>query len=134
MHPTLDTLTPRQLEMEDLVKEFMKSLGEYPEQVAAKLDEMGIKGKMGVSDSCPLANAIKREFDVCADVDYVGTGIEVDGKFITFCTPIGCDQFIQDFDKGEYPHLDELNFTKEADEPIVVERTIRNAGIQRCQF
>jgi hypothetical protein len=82
----------------------LEKLGGSPDAVARKLQEEGIRGQQGWMNACPIANFIKKRFEVIRiDVrKYL-----IDCEVGMFETPDAIAQFIDRFDKDYYPELQE---------------------------
>lgn len=91
--------------------EQLESLGNKPEDIARSLKGRGYKGIRGKSDACPLANFIKAAFKVTPNVS--GDNLIVNqredwGQVTTeVAHPNPVHDFIMNFDKGDYPELEE---------------------------
>ncbi len=88
--------------------EAIQALGETPEQVTAKLSEMGIKGYRQMASSCPVAKYL----NACG-FPHVTVGStanlyqDADKHYSDQChhLPAGVKQWICDFDDGKYPEF-----------------------------
>ncbi len=83
----------------------LKNLGGTSEEIAKNLDGYGIRGKRCVCLNCPLTNYLKKNGYPEAEVIYYTFRLQSfhAGKNL----PHQCSQFIQDFDTGKYPCLEE---------------------------
>lgn len=88
------------------------ALGTTPEEVAAKLSDLGLRGFRGSSVDCPVARYVRASVDgamtcdVQADSDdevYVRASRK-DGLVDTFA-PAAAYGFVLKFDLGDYPDL-----------------------------
>ena len=43
------------------LEQYLRFLGSTPDEIAATLEQQGIKGEIGFVDRCPIANAINKE-------------------------------------------------------------------------
>lgn len=93
--------THKKLNKQTLFK-FYSSLGTCSADIAKKLIKLGIKGEIGDGEYCPLANLGRAHFgvDITVDCNIRGQGVFID-------TPYACEAFIEDFDDGAYPQLED---------------------------
>lgn len=101
---------------EDGVREALRALGDGSEDVAGRLEQLGIKGFRDDDCSCPVANYLRKTFPDIETVwvlrdnvfieayqtDEFGFGLPV--KFDT-SNPDPVSAFVGDFDAGIYPEL-----------------------------
>lgn len=101
-----------------LVSEYLKSLGETPDAVAASLRAQGIKGKKGSRCLCPILNGIYKACpDYWSGLQIVNGSKDKDGNW-HYCATLNDAQimdphlpqpvmnFIGNFDEGKYPDLE----------------------------
>lgn len=86
------------------LKDAIKELGASSKSVAAKLKRLGIKGERGSADSCPVANFLKKRF-VDDEIEVDGARVQVNGVSIE--APRFIADFVDRFDSGNYPEVDE---------------------------
>ena len=87
--------------------------GATSQDVAQSLRNMGIKGCCGSSFSCPLVRGAKARFGGIPDfrVPVVGTGRLIygtGGPHVPVLLPDACREFVEQFDTGVYPDLEDL--------------------------
>jgi hypothetical protein len=84
------------------IRKALAYLGRTPTAIAAKLKEMGIKGRKIVPSRCPIAQYVRGAFPV-AFVSAGTTFLFVNDFEVTTSRTI--TRFIKGFDKGKYPEL-----------------------------
>jgi hypothetical protein len=89
------------------VGNFLKGLGSGPNKIAENLKEMQIKGRIGNSDECALAKAIKKNFKGLKNLDVSGGDVSFQHKGEDYYVniPAACSKFIDKFDDGDYPDI-----------------------------
>jgi hypothetical protein len=99
------------LTQKEQVKIKLQELGDKPTVIAGRLDYMGIKGVVGSTHTCPLANYLKACFP--------GLEFSVDGQEVEFICDVDSLEettlslslsreqglFVSDFDDGFFPQL-----------------------------
>lgn len=94
------------------IRNFLKSLGETPNEIAQSIENMGVLGYRHDCHKCPIARAIMRKFGT------LGSYASVRSKTIVFVHECGRTEplyidlsyaavigFISQFDLGVYPKL-----------------------------
>jgi hypothetical protein len=89
-------------DMKDLL-ERLNSLGNHPDQVAAKLQAKGVKGRPHIGCDCALARYLASEYPGHS-FEVSNVQVEIDGEGRAYL-PSGCRLFIREFDQGGYPEL-----------------------------
>lgn len=94
-------------DLEGFRKAVISELGNTPKAIATKLKSLKIKGERNEASSCPLANYL----------DYRGlSAVRVAGNFeleteigdtLEIEMPKAYHTFVEKFDNGDYPELDE---------------------------
>jgi len=90
------------------LKAALKELGSGKNKIAETLKAKRVKGDVGDSESCPIANYVKRVFPKAASVEVEGGTIDVcwgADDCISVDTPKAVNDFIGDFDESHYPDL-----------------------------
>lgn len=90
------------------VEAFLRGLGRSSNQVAESLKKMGIKGARCIPQSCPLAEAIRRECGakfVHVGGEAVAYRTDATEPYTPVLAPAPCVDFIRTFDRGGYPEL-----------------------------
>lgn len=88
------------------IQSFLASLGSTKEEVAARLVEMGIKGRRNLADSCPVANAANDHLPPRHWGYYVHIQENSQVKLNSLVAPDPVRDFVLAFDAGEFPELD----------------------------
>lgn len=93
---------------QEMVVNDLKKLGKTADQVAESLVKAKVKGNKLNGNGCPLANWFVKSYKV--DTVSVAVGdIEVNGVSLsTPAIPKAIDKFIDRFDDGHYPNLEEV--------------------------
>lgn len=89
---------------ETAVLEALAELGTTSSEIAAKLEAAGVKGRRHAADACPIANYLARRFGqrfTCYDV------VLCNGEPVGY-PPAPVFDFIQKYDFGTYPQLEDL--------------------------
>jgi len=95
---------------DEVLRDFLESLGNSPDEVASNLASKGIKGSRSVSVSCPVTNVVKKYFET----DNVSTGLSLcsvnvltdyEGPSAQVELPYSVQVFVFRFDNGEFPEL-----------------------------
>lgn len=82
--------------------------GENYLHVARVLGNRRIKGKKGDALHCPIANYLREEFgDDCSPSVGSSIIVTIDGVRVEADLPRSCNDFIQHFDNGDIPKLEE---------------------------
>lgn len=82
------------------------ALGDEPEDVAESLYNLGYKGERCNAAHCPVAHYLKQKLG--EPTLWVDCGeVALPGEHDTLETPAAVFDFIQRFDFGEYPELEE---------------------------
>jgi hypothetical protein len=90
------------------IKKDLKVLGRSSKQIAAKLQELGIKGKQINSRSCPIANYLSScgYEDVIVEEEDIESYTTTDLLYIYLnIRKTAISTFIRNFDNGKYPEL-----------------------------
>lgn len=99
------------------VSDYLKSLGNTADEVAASLERQGIKGVIGSSCHCPILNAIYKACpDYWSGLRIVNGSKRGDGHWSYYATlddpqimdpqlPQPVMDFAGEFDQGKYPNL-----------------------------
>jgi hypothetical protein len=102
-----DIVNPEKTLGDFLTERLEDELGYDKYFIAAKLEDLGIKGDRNEDTSCPLATYLEGEgFSFCS-VDSKTITVETEnGVGISVKTPKPFAEFVKAFDKGEFPELD----------------------------
>jgi hypothetical protein len=90
------------------LKTALKELGSGKNKIAEALKAKRIKGDVGDSESCPIANYVKRVFPKAASIEVEGGTVDVcwgEDDCISVDTPKAVNDFISSFDESLYPDL-----------------------------
>lgn len=101
------TQTKDRLKLGAKLRNALRGLGNSPYEVASKLEQLGIKGKLGDIYSCPISNFVKSKLD-CDSVQTDLNSVDIlrNGHYIAFCTPNPIiREFIKKFDDKEFKEL-----------------------------
>lgn len=83
------------------LQDFFASLGKTTSEVAATLEDQGIRGTH-MPDACPLSNAASSFFGVCIHVSgSLAWADNMEGIYLHD----GCKHFVWTYDAGRYPEL-----------------------------
>jgi hypothetical protein len=86
------------------LENFLKSLGNTSDEVAAKLRKWGIKGKQWDGRCCPLTNACKKKFrGFSGHTGYLW----VDATPIRVQMTRVLREFVTRYDRGDFPDLNQ---------------------------
>lgn len=94
------------------ITEWLQGLGDTPEAVAASLAALGVKGRRGITDACPVVVGIRRCCDLPWGVPYA-VGVPYGGYRLTYLDvqindprlPQAVAAFMGDFDHGAFPEV-----------------------------
>lgn len=90
--------------MEEKVTGLLEQLGNNPDDIAAKLLELGCRGYRKNAACCPVANYLKKTITDVLKVGVVpGLYIRINSEIIPISTHLS--SFIYAFDRGDYPKL-----------------------------
>lgn len=87
------------------IEEALQELGDSPGDIAAALEERGIKGKIGNKKHCPIAKYINKRIGKDLVEVYSGYLKNTDSQCLDPVTPKAVSEFIKLFDKNSYPNL-----------------------------
>lgn len=79
------------------LRQFLESLGDTPDEIAARLKRWGIKGRRKSYSSCPIANALQAKFGRGFVAVSAGSAT-VNGARAQL--PAACNTFIRAFDRS----------------------------------
>lgn len=99
-------MTPE--EKQQRIEQAEKSLAELGStslDIALNLQKLGIKGIVGDSESCPIANYLSKQFNFKAGVCNADIGVYADDVPYSFVPSKVVSDFIDNFDKEQYPFL-----------------------------
>jgi len=91
-------------QIEKEVVTFLKTLGSGPKKIAESLTAMKIKDTLRVSQDCPIAKCLRKQFknlkslSVSDVVSFTHKGEEYEVSY-----PVAIGKFIENFDEGKYP-------------------------------
>ena len=81
----------------------IEQLGDDPLVIAAKLEELGIRGRKSAGECCPLANYLRRQGFPSLMVG--NTEIYLD-EVVNCELPDAAEEFVELFDDGNFPQLE----------------------------
>ncbi len=87
------------------ITELLDELGETPDKVAAKLQELGIVGTPGCRASCPVAVYLKLNGFGLAEVASTWACTYQASNWICVDLPLAVRQFVRLMDMGKWPEL-----------------------------
>jgi hypothetical protein len=96
--------------MSDIQEKMAKALAElgaFPEEVAANLAKLGIRGKQDVTSHCPVANYLRKAIGqpVLGVGETKATAISPYNHVTTLDLPDAIREFVERFDAGEFKEL-----------------------------
>lgn len=86
------------------LKELAKD-AEHPDAVAQRLRDVRVTGRRGDTESCPIANYLRRKTGLKVEVEYMDTTNDWVTK-LPVKNPYVVSRFIRSFDSGHYPDLE----------------------------
>jgi hypothetical protein len=89
------------------LQQALVDLGKTGGEVASNLIAKGIKGKRYLAKQCPIASYLKSITGLRVDVDLHDVGLHAPNwnHYFNVALPKAVEQFVIQFDHGEYPSL-----------------------------
>lgn len=83
----------------------LEALGDGSPKIADTLESLGIKGRVGSPNDCPIARYLRSKGFTCASVSSRKIEARADRGWHDMVTPEPVRQFLFEFDRGLFPTL-----------------------------